>query len=1142
MAHIRNAHIFADVSVLNGAGYGSFASCSGCGRIYDRSKLAGHRRVCNPQGSAAPSDDSISLPDSIPLLSQANVASMGVDVTDAPHNEAGTIDSTFSVSFSWSSLSPGSLSRELSAENLPATPSDEEVRGWADVIAKDFSEPLFLCNHNWVDSMSTIMTSLMTVVCDEESSARDCIWAQVALILVPGMISAIRRFHLNKPITTLRRWAEIGRRNLPRCILYDALSIHEELRGKNLLRSCRIAQPHRGADSRPPRDRVALQKARVEKLVQEGRLSVALKALEQIPHLASAEPSRLTVEEISQKIRVLHPPGSPRDTLPPNPQAPAPTVTVDEVEDSVQHLDLGKAQGCSGWTNSLLHTLLFKPSALPARFTSKKALTSFLNLMLKGKLSRILFCQFREVLISKPTGGYRPLGLGEIFYRLCGRVVLRKKSAELAHSLSAQQPHQMAIGVSGGAEIAARLAQIALDAEDNNFIYDHDFPNAFNECGRCLMGSGCIQYFPDLFPIFEWVYGAPAPIRLSNGTIVCTSQTGSIQGDSFGMAFYVAGAQLAFTDVVEDFQEYPMWLSDLPEWVNYVRTHNGSAPIPLVIALADNLNVIAPAFLAPHIDRTLTEILWAKHGLRQDRGKCVLVPNPQCTSLSLSSGFTIEAGRKILGKGVGSKDYRVAFNDDRVHKMMVPKELFSLISADAALCLLHYCVNSRAMFFARVSEFDEASHALAILDKYVDDVLRLISDGASSTSDGTSMAGGPSPGGRVTDHLRMIRALPRNLSGLGIVRYSGMIGQCACIESRRVTARFINEYIPLLQGQLARQWPIPVVLGDYDLPPQTNSSVDEADDFGLQQLTLSDPSRYPSRQVIRQWVDDVYASQWDLIFHSLLSEGQLSLAAWFRSSRYDGSGRWLSAAIKHGPYVGAYRFGKNEFREVLKLRLLRVPFIVGGPSRLAAGIPADGFCDCSDSMTGRDALHCLSCHKRNGYWFIKRHDQLRDTVGDGLKQVGFTIRYEVPIGHPPDTAKRMDIVATNNAGELLHLDVGVTDPSKLSAAQANPSSAYVYNASSDVMESRKRRELALTTYQPSMFVPAVFESTGRPGTAIEALLNNLFPLGDPEKMQRRKNLMAKVGILCARHSAQMVLGAYRTLTYNLAAPHLHSVL
>ena len=69
-----------------------------------------------------------------------------------------------------------------------------------------------------------------------------------------------------------------------------------------------------------------------------------------------------------------------------------------------------------------------------------------------------LWTRTRSVLIPKPeAGAYRPIGIGDAFYRLLMRLAYSQKAEEIGSSLA---PRQLAVGVAGGCEIGAHMAHL----------------------------------------------------------------------------------------------------------------------------------------------------------------------------------------------------------------------------------------------------------------------------------------------------------------------------------------------------------------------------------------------------------------------------------------------------------------------------------------------------------------------------------------------------------------------------------------------------------------------------------------------------------------------------------------------------------
>jgi len=80
------------------------------------------------------------------------------------------------------------------------------------------------------------------------------------------------------------------------------------------------------------------------------------------------------------------------------------------------------------------------------------ALTKLFNKALDGSLHKQvaqLWTMSRAALIPKTdgSGGWRPLGIGEAWYRLLGRIIIAQESAKIGAAL---MPLQLAVGIEGG--------------------------------------------------------------------------------------------------------------------------------------------------------------------------------------------------------------------------------------------------------------------------------------------------------------------------------------------------------------------------------------------------------------------------------------------------------------------------------------------------------------------------------------------------------------------------------------------------------------------------------------------------------------------------------------------------------------------
>ncbi len=190
---------------------------------------------------------------------------------------------------------------------------------------------------------------------------------------------------------------------------------------------------------------ITRHKRRLEKLFREERYSSATRVLEQ-PHkslkdptvTAAAAPSSL--EQTREILLGLNPQATVADDLPSvedDPAKPGEPFLFDQafVQRCVRDLPKGSANVASAWSYNIIHRLYAAPSE-GAEF-HLTTLATFLSKMANGMLGNRLRTKSRAVLIPKPEAGkFRPIGIGEAWYRLLGRCILKEVGREVGGQLS----------------------------------------------------------------------------------------------------------------------------------------------------------------------------------------------------------------------------------------------------------------------------------------------------------------------------------------------------------------------------------------------------------------------------------------------------------------------------------------------------------------------------------------------------------------------------------------------------------------------------------------------------------------------------------------------------------------------------------
>eukprot|EP01039_Chlorochromonas_danica_P005085 gene5086-5587_t len=153
-----------------------------------------------------------------------------------------------------------------------------------------------------------------------------------------------------------------------------------------------------------------------------------------------------------------------------------------------------------------------------------------------------------------------------------------------------------------------------------------------------------------------------------------------------------------------------------------------------------------------------------------------------------------------------------------------------------------------------------------------------------------------------------LRSLPLHQGGLGIPRHSGIAGQLGRLQSRKVLQAFVQKHFGA-DGNLAEAL---ANLPHVEIGANNPSPDDFPDGFGGGQVDLRDRA------------EAAYSAEADALQARLIAEGRLAHAAWFLSSRFEGSGRWIS------PPIGLYTTPETtvlgtDYLHALRARLLLHP-------------------------------------------------------------------------------------------------------------------------------------------------------------------------------------------------------------------------
>ena len=222
-------------------------------------------------------------------------------------------------------------------------------------------------------------------------------------------------------------------------------------------------------------------------------------------------------------------------------------VSEADVHEVFANADPTSAGGLSGLTVGLLTPVLLRDAHVRSQFAK-----FFQRLVdgdsLSGRI-RSLLGGCRLIPLAKDTGKLRPIAVGEILRRLCGRIVLKKVRAAILRKM---EPHQLGVGSRCGGEAMSRAATLYLEDNPDNALVHTDQTNAFN----CMSRVATFQELEEepelraLIPFLRLWYDGDSELFIAvpgspTSPAVVYSKTGAQQGCTFGSVMYALGWQKA---------------------------------------------------------------------------------------------------------------------------------------------------------------------------------------------------------------------------------------------------------------------------------------------------------------------------------------------------------------------------------------------------------------------------------------------------------------------------------------------------------------------------------------------------------------------------------------------------------------------
>jgi hypothetical protein len=632
------------------------------------------------------------------------------------------------------------------------------------------------------------------------------------------------------------------------------------------------------------------------------------------------------------------------------------------------------------------------------------------------------------IAFRKPSGGVRPIAIGEVLYRIASKCALAMVE-DAAISLA---PLQHAYAVHGGPAIVGQALQAALEAHPDAVLLSADFHNAFNTLSRRSIQHALLTHCPFLAPFFMFSYAQPSKVffRGMNPGEYLQFTTGVKQGDPL--------ATFLFCITLQD----------------GLRTASQASPDAHIIGFADDIHVVGSADGAQLV---FTSLLQQAHdrALTPSLHKCAAYSaNPDFShAVAQSLGIQHAAdGVVACGTPIGTPTFVKQFVAAKAqHATSLINRLTELpISAQCKWLILQRSLQRKLNHLKFTVPWHLLQQPLQAFQHSV-------------TMAALSILDLPRPASRHLnpDYVNIQLRLPLRQGGFGLDYTTKEVATAAWLS---MAARCD---IALAQGpalfrpltgegpELEALWHSVLAYAPRVCPPDTPNPQHVA------------PGILPHIVQCPKITAHVYAeSQYTHLRHQLSSPEHrarlLSIAC-----------RTSGAFLDTLPTCNRLTLSNSEFIDSCQFRLGASGFVSDAP-------PAT--CYCGAQLQGNDASHAMSCRRMPSSNQHYRHNIVTEAIRNVASRAGLSSTREPlyreldPAGHASGNA-RGDVYAIINPGPgPTAVDTVVTHPGSVTAL--GKGSADTRGAAAAEARRRKNSAFAAHRVQGLTFYAFAIESYG----------------------------------------------------------------
>jgi len=796
---------------------------------------------------------------------------------------------------------------------------------------------------------------------------------------------------------------------------------------------------------------------RMQRLMRQNMLGKAVAVLEDhIAHNSTVLKSDEITEDVKRQLEALHPYEAPLVDVLAEGEYVSEVIIEEEVMSALTSAARESAVAFSPWTYELLLT------ACKVHPTFLSWLTELLQNMLDGTLgSKDIWLTARSLQLLKPNGKIRPIAIGEIIYRLAGRVAARKSKVKAEVLLA---PAQLGIGVSDGIGIATHSlqgrAEEALQEDSDTVVVAIDIEGAFNNILRAMTLEALKEDFPELVRLFLWAYADPTALRDSAGNVICMSTSGVKQGDAGGNLFF----GVAFTTRVLQ----PV-VAASNGGVTATAIHDDTylcGKIPAVVEAVKHLEQLARGI-----------------GLSFNRDKCEVLRNAQNARVDelLDMPGTSD-GIVALGVPIGTPQFVKRMAKEMFTKHGNVLKCIADLPPAMAVPILAGCVNGRPTHLLRALHPDLVREPAVEWDRKMDAALATICKATIGE-------------GSYDDCVGQVRGLTTSRGGLGIKRlhllsYDAHLSSFwrACWYMKSNMSQVWESCMNGAHGKESASEKISSLLEYYTFP--------------LGQGVVSPEFYYADEGAVLRQSALTIVSQ-DEVRATLLKNKDFSNArkAMFISAGSHGTASFIYFETQSNRLL---YLPTEAYREAIRLRLT-LPGIESDP----------GFrqtCPCAIGDREDTELHGYLCNATSGAR-TRRHDNIVDALARFIKATNpaATVEKEVWL----DTSTKADLRVTQN-GTVTWVDVSIVAPNGKKYIALGSNKTGLVAAKHREETKRKHYATAMRNSVGSVtLVPFVLEITGAFGQSARIYLDKIANIETAipeanEDMARKRRFFKKI--------------------------------